>query len=70
MIQARETVEDQIKKQKIFKHQGTFYPLNISEILKPTNIIMAVKSAPIEQQILLFEGRIEIMDIYTSIFHD
>jgi hypothetical protein len=29
---------------------------------------MAVKSAPIEQQILLFEGRIEIMDIYTSIF--
>jgi hypothetical protein len=38
LIEARETVEDQIKKQKCFNHQGTFYPLNISEILKPNKI--------------------------------
>jgi len=34
LIKTRELVEEKIKKQKCFYHKGTYYPLNVKEILK------------------------------------
>lgn len=34
LIKTRELVEEKIKRQKCFYHEGTFYPLNVKEILK------------------------------------
>ena len=34
LIQTREFVDKQVKKQKCFLHQGVYYPLNVREILK------------------------------------
>ena len=34
LIKTRELVEEKIKKQKCFNHKGTYYPLNVKEILK------------------------------------
>lgn len=34
LIQTRNFVDEKIKSQKCFKHEGNFYPLNIKEILK------------------------------------
>lgn len=34
LIKTRELVEEKIKRQKCFCHEGTFYPLNVKEILK------------------------------------
>lgn len=34
LIKTRELVEQKIKRQKCFCHEGTFYPLNVKEILK------------------------------------
>jgi hypothetical protein len=34
LIKTREFVDEKIKSQKCFKHEGNFYPLNIKEILK------------------------------------
>lgn len=34
LIQTRNFVDEKIKSQKVFKHEGNFYPLNIKEILK------------------------------------
>ena len=33
LIQTRETVEQKLKNQKCFKHEGNYYPLNIKEII-------------------------------------
>jgi hypothetical protein len=33
LIQTRTIVEEKIKKQKCFNHKGTFYPLNVKEII-------------------------------------
>jgi len=34
LIKTRDFVDEKIKSQKCFKHEGIFYPLNIKEILK------------------------------------
>jgi hypothetical protein len=34
LIKTRELVDNEVKKQKCFNYKGTYYPLNISEILK------------------------------------
>ena len=34
LIQTRELVDQQVKKQKCFLHEGVYYPLNVREILK------------------------------------
>ena len=34
LIQTRQLVDEQVKKQKCFFHQGVYYPLNVREILK------------------------------------
>lgn len=34
LIQTRNFVDEKVKNQKCFKHEGNFYPLNIKEILK------------------------------------
>jgi hypothetical protein len=34
LIQTRHSVDEQVKKQKCFLHQGVYYPLNVREILK------------------------------------
>jgi len=34
LIKTRNFVDEKIKSQKCFKHEGNFYPLNIKEILK------------------------------------
>lgn len=34
LIQTRQLVDEQVKKQKCFCHKGVYYPLNVREILK------------------------------------
>lgn len=34
LIRTRELVEKKIKKQKCFKHEGVYYPLNVKELIK------------------------------------
>lgn len=34
LIQTRETIEEKIKSQKCFKHEGVYYPLNVAELIK------------------------------------
>lgn len=34
LLQTRQFVDSQVKRQKCFIHQGVYYPLNIREILK------------------------------------
>lgn len=34
LIQTRNFVDEKVKSQKCFKHEGVFYPLNIKEILQ------------------------------------
>lgn len=34
LIEVREFVDEKVKKQKCFLHQGVYYPLNVIEILK------------------------------------
>jgi hypothetical protein len=34
LIHTREIVENEVKKQKCFNYKGTYYPLNVKEIIK------------------------------------
>jgi hypothetical protein len=34
LIKTREAVEQKLKNQKCFKHEGNYYPLNVKEIIK------------------------------------
>lgn len=43
LLETRKLVEEKIKKQKCFNHEGIYYPLNVREILKNEEIQTSIK---------------------------